>query len=93
MQLCTIYKSLKKIDSYLYVSKADDFSAVPDSLLDMFGKPQLVMTMNLASIDKLALADINKVKTELVEKGYYLQLPPPAENLLDEFRKQNGVED
>jgi hypothetical protein len=92
MQLCTIYKSLKKTDSYLYVEKTDDFSKVPEALMKMFGRPQLVMTIDLDKREKLGIADLEKVKQELVDNGFYLQLPPPKENLLDEFRKQNGVE-
>jgi uncharacterized protein YcgL (UPF0745 family) len=92
MQLCTIYKSLKKTDSYLYVEKTDDFSKVPEALMKMFGRPQLVMTIDLDKREKLGIADLGKVKQELVDNGFYLQLPPPKENLLDEFRKQNGVE-
>ncbi|MGB8926364.1 MAG: YcgL domain-containing protein, partial [Pantoea agglomerans] len=33
--------------------------------------------------DRLANADINKVKQGLSEQGYYLQLPPPIESLLN----------
>lgn len=36
----------------------------------------------------LALADIQRVRRELDELGYYLQLPPPAENLLTLHRRQ-----
>ncbi len=80
--LCTIYKSLVKPDTYLYIEKRDDFSKVPKPLLDAFGNPQLVMVLNLAKKEKLALADKQKVMTELQDKGFYLQLPPPPENLL-----------
>ncbi|WP_105201375.1 YcgL domain-containing protein [Pseudoalteromonas sp. T1lg10] len=90
--LCAVYKSKKKPDTYLYLPKRDDFSAVPQPLMDMFGKPQFVILLNLATKTQLALADITKVKDELSEKGFYLQLPPPTENMLDELRKQNGVE-
>jgi len=92
MQLCTIYRSLKKADTYLYVEKKDDFSKVPEELMKLVGTPMLVMTMDLDGRDKLAQADLDKVKQELQDKGFYLQLPPPQENLLDEFRKQNGYE-
>ncbi len=47
-----------------------------------FGKPQLVMLMPLDGRKQLSNADLEKVKTALTEQGYYLQLPPPQENLL-----------
>ncbi|WP_462159992.1 YcgL domain-containing protein [Pseudoalteromonas sp. GB56] len=90
--LCAVYKSKKKPDTYLYLPKRDFFDDVPKPLMDMFGAPKFVMLINLATKTQLALADINKVKEELSDKGFYLQLPPPTENMLDELKKQNGVE-
>jgi uncharacterized protein YcgL (UPF0745 family) len=40
------------------------------------------MLFPLNGSKKLIAADINKVKQDLEEQGYYLQLPPPIENLL-----------
>lgn len=86
--LCTIYKSSKKAETYLFVKQRDDFSSVPEALMSMFGTPTLVTVMNLANKEKLALADINKVKENLTEQGFYLQLPPPKENLLDQHKAE-----
>ncbi|KKL02031.1 hypothetical protein EIK76_04360 [Rheinheimera mesophila] len=80
--LCVVYKSPKLDQTYLYVLRRDDFSAVPEALLKTFGTPQLVTLINLATKSKLAHADINKVKLQLTEQGFYLQLPPPPEDLL-----------
>jgi len=84
--LCAVYKSPKKAFTYLFVKNRDDFSAVPEGLLPTFGKPELVTIVNLSSKDKLAFADIEKVKENLTECGFYLQLPPPQENLLDDHK-------
>ncbi|WP_375054893.1 YcgL domain-containing protein [Zobellella sp. DQSA1] len=80
--LCVVYKSPKKADTYLFIERRDDFSRVPGSLLDTFGTPQLAMIVNLATKARLAQADIDKVRQALRTQGYYLQLPPPPENLL-----------
>lgn len=80
--LCAVYRSLRKEGTYLYIEKRDDFSKVPDLLLQNFGSPQLVTIINLAKREHLAQIDINKLKAALVEPGFYLQLPPPPENLL-----------
>lgn len=93
MQLCTVYRSLKRAETYLYVEKNGDFDKVPEQLKTMLGKLTLVMTLDLDKREKLGLGDLAKVKHELVENGFYLQLPPPTENLLDEFKKQNGHQD
>ena len=84
--LCAVYKSLKKDSTYLYILRRDDFSAVPEALLTTFGTPVLVTLINLAKLEHLALADIDKVKQQLTEHGFYLQLPPPAEDLLAQHK-------
>ncbi len=84
--LCTIYKSARKAQTYLFINKRDDFTDVPEPLMKTFGTPQLVTILNLATKDKLAMADIDKVKANLKEKGFYLQLPPPQEDLLKEHK-------
>ena len=89
--ITAVYKSKKKADTYLYVEKRDDFSKVPEPLIDTFGQPIFVMLINLAKREQLGVADLEKVKSELNDKGFYLQIPPKEENLLDEFKKQNGV--
>ena len=61
---------------------------MPEGLLQTFGTPQLVTILNLAKREKLAFADLDKVRERLNEQGYYLQLPPPQEDLLVEHRKQ-----
>ncbi|WP_318481033.1 YcgL domain-containing protein [Photobacterium leiognathi] len=83
--LCAIYKSLKKDNTYLYINKKDDFSNVPEALMTTFGKPQFVMVLKLDG-RKLALADVEKVKEALKTVGFYLQVPPPVTNLLDQYK-------
>ncbi|MCS3422917.1 uncharacterized protein YcgL (UPF0745 family) [Rahnella sp. BIGb0603] len=78
-----IYRSTKRDQTYLYVEKKDDFSRVPEELLKGFGVPQFSMMLNLTGREKLASADISKVRQALEEQGYYLQVPPPVESLLN----------
>ncbi|WP_445398529.1 YcgL domain-containing protein [Zobellella sp. An-6] len=80
--LCVVYKSPKKAETYLFVERRDDFSRVPAALLETFGTPQLAMIVNLATKTRLGQADIDKVRLALRTQGYYLQLPPPPEDLL-----------
>ncbi len=86
--LCAIYKSPKKEQTYLFVKTRDDFSSVPEALMQTFGTPTLVTMINLATKNKLGMADIEKVRTNLTQQGYYLQLPPPKEDLLKEHKAQ-----
>jgi uncharacterized protein YcgL (UPF0745 family) len=80
--LCAIYRSSKRDQTYLYVEKKDDFSRVPQDLMQGFGAPAFAMLLPLDGTKKLANAEIEKVKQALSEQGYYLQLPPPPESLL-----------
>lgn len=79
---CVIYRSSKRDQTYLYVEKKDDFSRVPPELTQGFGQPQLAMLLPLDGRKKTVNADLEKVKQALKEQGYYLQIPPPPENLL-----------
>ncbi|NWL17284.1 YcgL domain-containing protein [Pseudoalteromonas sp. Scap03] len=90
--LTAVYKSKKKADTFLFIEKRDDFSKVPEPLMAMFGQPQYVMIINLAKRTQLGVADLDTLKQSLSDQGYYLQIPPPEENLLSELRKQNGVD-
>jgi len=87
--LCAIYKSSKKEGAYLYIPKKDDFSQVPDTLMQMFGKPTMVMVVKLEG-RSLAQVDVEKVKQSLTDEGFFLQLPPPPKNLLDEHKERKA---
>lgn len=84
--ICAIYRSPKKDQTFLYVEKRDDFSKVPPALLQSFGEPKLVTLLNLAGRERLANADIVKVKQGLTELGFYLQMPAQQEDWLAEHR-------
>lgn len=85
--LCSIYKTNKKEGMYLFISRRDDFSQVPETLLSMFGQPKLVVTMNLTETRTLVFADAEKVLENLTTDGFYLQIPPPPVNYLDEYKQ------
>lgn len=73
---CYIYKSLKTEYLYLYVTKKDDFSDIPEVLVKSMGKMEFVMDLVLSPERKLFKEDAIKVIENLKEKGYFLQLPP-----------------
>lgn len=73
---CAIYKSNIKTNTYLYVEKENDFTRVPSALMNLLGRLELVMTLDLNPQRKLAQADAAEVCDQLKAQGYYLQLPP-----------------
>ena len=46
------------------------------------------MVLSLDKRERLANADIEKVKQGLREQGFYLQIPPPVESLLNVHLEQ-----
>lgn len=83
--LCDVYKTKKKDEMYLYVSRKDALTRVPGALLEQFGRPELAMTMILTPEKKLARADIDKVLKALDEQGFYLQMPPVKETQMPDL--------
>ncbi len=76
---CFIYKSLKKDYLYLYIVNKDDFSKVPEALLNSFGKMEFVMAIELSQERKLAREDAGKIMDSLKSQGFFVQLPPQRE--------------
>jgi hypothetical protein len=64
---------------YLYVSKKEALTKVPEALLTLFGSAELAMTMLLKADKVLARVDAKKVLTAIDEQGYFLQMPPADE--------------
>ena len=94
MIICSIYRSPKKEEMYLYVDKRDGLDRVPDALKEMFGAPAHVMDMPLTAERKLARADTAKVLDGIRDQGFYLQMPPPKEDYMLDIhidRPETGV--
>ncbi|MBY4677601.1 YcgL domain-containing protein [Marinobacterium arenosum] len=89
MKIVSIYKSPRKDEMYLYVDKRDQLGKVPEPLLQMFGEPVHVMDMPLKADKKLARVETDKLLSELDDKGFYLQMPPPKDDyMLDLYRER-----
>ncbi len=87
-----IYKSRRKDELYLYISKKDDFSNVPQSLYDSMGKePVFVMEIELNPERKLARENIETVIKNLNEQGFHVQIPPQIQNLTNFKEPTNYV--
>jgi uncharacterized protein YcgL (UPF0745 family) len=75
---------------YLYVEKTTGLEEVPSELLSRFGKAELAMTLVLTPEKKLARADVQRVLAMIEEKGYYLQMPPLPDELMQDLRNKNS---
>lgn len=87
--ICSIYKSAKKEGAYLYIPKKDNFEQVPEALMQTFGKPHFVMVVKLEG-RTLAQVNVEKVMQSLKDDGYFLQLPPPTVDLLEQHKQRKA---
>ena len=74
--LCKVYRSPRRGELYLYVTREQDLAPVPDDLLQRFGTPELALTLALTPDRTLARANTDEVLAALRERGWFLQLPP-----------------
>ncbi|HMB56259.1 MAG TPA: YcgL domain-containing protein [Arenimonas sp.] len=70
-----VYKSLRKPDAYLYLREKDAFALVPDAVRLPLGALEFVLVVELIEGRKLARADVAVVRSNLIERGFYLQAP------------------
>ena len=82
-QLCSIYKSPRHGEMYLYVDKSQGISQVPEALLTRFGQPVHVMDYLFHANSKpLARADKAEVQAQIKAQGFYLQMPPAKDDYI-----------
>lgn len=86
--ICSIYKSPRRREMYLYVAKKDALSRVPEGLLAAFGAPQHAFDLVLTPERTLAREDILKVLENLEKQGYHLQMPPPEEEYIEHLPEE-----
>ena len=86
---CHIYRSNRKLDTYLYLSGKDDFSEIPDDLMRVFGEPEFSFSFDLTADKKLAKEDTKEVLSNLEEQGYHLQLQDNI--LVEQMLAMKGV--
>ena len=71
---CYIYRSSRKVDTYLFLAEKDDFSILPEEMLKIFGDPEFSFSFELSKDKKLAMEDAGEVLENLQSQGYHLQL-------------------
>ena len=72
---CSVYKSRKKLDTYLYLPRGAELAQLPAGLKAVFGEPEFVFDLELYPGRTLAQEDVMVVMRNLREQGYHLQMP------------------
>lgn len=73
---CHVYASRLKSDTYLWLARHDDFSALPESLVLLLGELRFVLEVELDEHRQLPHEDSRVVLEHLRTQGWHLQLPP-----------------
>lgn len=87
--LCHIYRSNIKLDTYLYIATKDDFSAIPQELLRVFGTPEFSFSFDLTEGRELVKEDAAEVIENLESRGYHLQLQ--SDELVEELLARKAI--
>ena len=74
--LVDVFRSNRKSDTYLYLPRGADFSALPELLQKTFGQPELALSLQLTPERQLARHEALEVLDALAKDGFFLQLPP-----------------
>ena len=72
-----IFRSSKKLDTYIYLPIEAEFDDLPEALRKQFGRTVFVMELLLTTSLKLALFDAATVMQGIAKDGFFLQFPPP----------------
>ena len=81
---CFVYRSQKKSGMYLYLTEKDEFEDVPDSLIKLLGELTFSFEFNLSEDRKLVREEAKEVIRIMKESGYFLQMPPPKNEGLEQ---------
>lgn len=92
-RLVYVYKSRRKLRTFLYVNQKDVFSHIPEGLMSAFGAPEFVMVFALHPGRKLQKISPEELIKALDEKGYLLRidLESDEENMLNQERIRKGL--
>ena len=71
-----VYKSQRKQDTYVYLAARDGFDALPVPLHSQLAPFAFVLEVALTPERRLARVDAAAVRQHLIERGFFLQLPP-----------------
>lgn len=80
VRFVSVYGSSRREGMYVFMPRGDDPGELPEPLRASFGTPRHVMDLVLRPDTRLARADTGQVMEALQEQGFYLQMPPRADD-------------
>lgn len=72
---CAVYKSLKKDETYVFIPTTSSLSDLPAELIQVLGKAELIMTLDLTPEKKMARGTADEILKSIDKQGFHLQMP------------------
>lgn len=82
---CHVYRSEKRADTYVYLREEGGFDCLPEPLRASLWPLVHSLSFELTPERRLAREDSEVVRTNLRERGFHVQLPPPSFDLPDQM--------
>ncbi len=87
-RICSVYKSPRKNEMYLYVDKREALSRVPEALLVPFGAPQHVFDLLLTPSANWPARMSPRSWRNIEKQGFHLQMPPGEEEYIEHLPEE-----
>ena len=87
-EFVSVFRSTKKMDTYIYVRRGQDWQELPEALRSIFGQPAHAMDLLLTPDKKLARTTGEEVLNALEEKGFFLQMPEEQDTYIVDFKRK-----
>ncbi len=84
----SVFRSSKKIDTYIYVRRGQAWDDLPEALRSIFGTPVHAMDLLLTPEKKLARTTGKEVLEAIDEKAFFLQMPEEQETYIVDFKRK-----
>ncbi|MCL7944491.1 YcgL domain-containing protein [Marinobacter sp. ATCH36] len=84
----SVFRSSKKIDTYIYVRRGQAWDELPDNLREIFGKPVHAMDLVMTPERKLARTTGKQVLDAIADKDFFLQMSEESSGYVVDFRRK-----
>ena len=84
----SVFRSSKKLDTYVYVRRGQAWDDLPENLRGIFGQPVHAMDLIMTPERKLARTTGKQVLDAIADKDFFLQMPEESSGYVVDFRRK-----
>jgi len=89
--ICSVYAAERIDQLYVYLPKSVPLTELPEALQKQLGRAKKVMDVLVTPEKTLAKVSGARLLEAFESEGFYLQMPPAKENLLEVHREQSAL--